>query len=236
MFYPGERARRKARMAKYPIPDGTGRNSNDVERKQERGRTTNYYAGNIWIGSITDYWKGCNGGNGYYQTHDGEKFAHWGGTDGAETYLIDRYWLYGEPPFSFRNAWLELRGKQSIIKNPKQYMIQTKNVTEMRHFFDGKLYKNGDDGINPDTVKEYEIINKAFNPDYRVELSVMHGATYAVVRAIEGSIKGHIYLSMDYSTVTIFGDETGFSGVSKKLKNGGYVVKYGHSDCYDFSE
>jgi hypothetical protein len=96
LFYPGESHRSKLRKSKYPIPNGTGRNRWGVERKQENGRTTDYFAGDIWIGSIYDAWKGSP--NGYYETHDGEKFAHWGGPTGAETYLIDRYWLYGNPP------------------------------------------------------------------------------------------------------------------------------------------
>jgi hypothetical protein len=98
LFYPGEAYRFKQLKAAYPIPEGTGRDLLAVKRKPENGRTTNYYAGDTWIGSIYDAWKGCNGGNGYYQTHDGKKFAHWGGPTGAETYLIDRYWLYGNPP------------------------------------------------------------------------------------------------------------------------------------------
>lgn len=98
LFYPGERARMSQRKAEYPIPEGTGRDRWAVERKREEGRTTNYYVGDVWIGSITDHWIGCNGGNGYYQTHDGKQFAHWGGESGAETYLIERYWLYGNPP------------------------------------------------------------------------------------------------------------------------------------------
>jgi hypothetical protein len=93
LFYPGERLRCQERKAEYPIPEGTGRNCWDAERKAECGRTTNYYVGDVWIGSIYDAWKGNP--NGYYQTHDGKKFAHW---DGAETYLIERYWLYGNPP------------------------------------------------------------------------------------------------------------------------------------------
>ena len=96
LFYPGERRRCQERKNEYPIPEGTGRYSGDVKRKAECGRTTNYYAGDVWIGSIYDAWKGNP--NGYYQTHDGKKFAHWGGEDGAETYLIERYWLYGNPP------------------------------------------------------------------------------------------------------------------------------------------
>jgi len=96
LFYPGERRRCQERKAEYPIPEGTGRKRWDVERKAECGRTTNYYVGDVWIGSIYDAWKGNP--NGYYKTHDGKKFAHWGGEDGAETYLIERYWLYGNPP------------------------------------------------------------------------------------------------------------------------------------------
>jgi len=113
LFYPGERGRHKQRVANYPIPEGTGRDRWAFERKPGGGNKTDYYVGDILIGSIYDHWKNCGGRNGYYQTHDGEKFAHWGGPEGAETYLIERYWLYGNPPEKkqfLKDVWMKLRG------------------------------------------------------------------------------------------------------------------------------
>jgi hypothetical protein len=61
--------------------------------------------------------------NIFYRTHDGEEFAHWGGPEGAESYLNDRYWLYGNPPEPKKSMLEVLK-----IKKPKP---KTKTETEV---------------------------------------------------------------------------------------------------------
>jgi len=109
-----------------------------------------------------------------------------------------------------------------------------RNVTEMRRFFDGAQFEDGMEGIDLDTVKQYRKINECFNPEFRVELSEMRGVPYAVIRTIDGGISTHIYLTMNYATVVIYGNRHEFSDVKNKLENMGYVVKYGPENCYDF--
>jgi hypothetical protein len=108
MFYPGEVARTRARQAKYPIPEGTGRRNSstsdiryvpEFERDQfhigTRKRTL-LYINDSYIGYIDEIRRGML--DIYWKTHDGEEFAHWGGPTGAEWHLKNKYWLYGNPP------------------------------------------------------------------------------------------------------------------------------------------
>ena len=123
MFYPGERARYKERRDKYPIPRGTGRQSPSsynmkwvTEFKYDqftigtRERVL-FYIDDIYIGYVDEVRRGmCDI---YYKTNDGEKFAHMRGSEGAEKHLIERYWLYGNPPeqkHHLRDIWMKLRG------------------------------------------------------------------------------------------------------------------------------
>lgn len=108
MFYPGERAAYIRRKSQYPIPEGTGRrnpSSDDMFWVKEikydqytiglRERTL-LYIGDVYIGYIDEIRREMF--DIYWKTNDGEEFAHWGGSEGAEWHLINKYWIYGNPP------------------------------------------------------------------------------------------------------------------------------------------
>lgn len=125
LFYPGERRRYQERKNKYPIPEGTGRqdpSSYDIEITGDFTHS-DYKIKGIWIGSIHNHYVGSNGGpSGCYRTHDGKKFAHYGGPTGAETYLIERYWLYGNPPETLVNS--VKTGAKGIIRKLGKYIVR----------------------------------------------------------------------------------------------------------------
>lgn len=131
-----------------------------------------------------------------------------------------------------------------VIKEPKTqvYKIKsricpeyhTRDTTSVRSFFDGKLWKMGMDYINDITAEQYIKINEYFNPKYRVEISELSGTPYAVIRTVDGSIKTHIYLTTDYTTIWIYDETDEFLEVGMKLEKSGYFVHYGRRDCYDF--
>ncbi len=108
LFYPGDRANYSRLEGSLPIPKGTGR---DRHAKQElvtlfdRGddhigvrRVVDIFYDSTWVGCIKDVSSGTRFSFSHYETHDGERFAHWGGPTGADTWIMDRYWLYGDPP------------------------------------------------------------------------------------------------------------------------------------------
>lgn len=127
LFYPGESSRCDVRKSRYPIPEGTGRDrwspetNRVVEFKHNQftigvRERTSFYKGDVWIGHIDEMRRGmCDI---FFRAHDGEEFAHWGGPEGAETYLIDRYWLYGNPP----------EPKKSIVEILSSKITKTKNA------------------------------------------------------------------------------------------------------------
>ncbi len=105
LFYPCQKAAARRRSAAYPKPNGTGRKRGKVTIKVAFRRPDSWvgdrscwhhYVDDVWVGSITEVRHGfCNIN---YRTHDGQTFAHSGGPTGAESYLEERYWLYGDPP------------------------------------------------------------------------------------------------------------------------------------------
>lgn len=107
LHYPGEHRRHRKRVDGYPKPEGTGRSQwepktryvTEFERPEyEIGiiSRTGVWKGDVRLGHIERVRRGfCDN---YYRAHDGQEFAHWGGPTGIETYLVERYWLYGDPP------------------------------------------------------------------------------------------------------------------------------------------
>jgi len=110
LYYPGDAAAARRRRSIYPKPEGTGRESGSLYSGSLTLETifrhpdhtvglrakTRHRINGVWIGDVTEVRRGfCDI---YYVTHDGQQFAHAGGPTGAETYLEERYWLYGDPP------------------------------------------------------------------------------------------------------------------------------------------
>lgn len=138
-----------------------------------------------------------------------------------------------ENELGIKNVEKSCTRKNCLTDNSIKNSLLPDNRTEMRRFFDGKLYKKGDEEIADEIVEQYRKINTLFNPEYRVELSTMNGIPYAVIRTVCGAIRAHIYISTDYSMI-IYGDIEEFSDVSKKLDDEGYEVEFCSRVCYDF--
>ena len=71
-----------------------------------------FYCDGTWIGSIKEITvrHGTYGHRfSHYQTQDGEKFYHYGGPTGAETYLMNKYWRYGDSPSKWTPTSKQLR-------------------------------------------------------------------------------------------------------------------------------
>lgn len=107
---------------------------------------------------------------------------------------------------------------------------------EMRRFYDGVIFEDGMEEIDLQTVKQYRQINKSFNPDYRVELSTLKSVPYAVIRTVDGSIVTHIYLTKDYSTIVICGENERFKEIINRLELYRYIVIDGPDNCYEFED
>lgn len=131
----------------------------------------------------------------------------------------------------------QLERELGIIENQTESPFTPENPsyeTGMRCFHNGALYETDMCNIDTLTVEQYTKINISFNPNFRVELDTFSDVAWAIIRTIDGTIRTHIYLTHDHSTVVIYGDRYEFSDVCTKLERDGYIVEFGPENCYDF--